>query len=480
MTMAQTCQHCGAATDDDTRVMCPSCGRRMRPSQPAAAQPPAPPAPPESPAPSPPGPPQPAPSWPAAPQSDPYAPAYGEPGSPSYGQPPDPAWAVSYPSAEPPRPQLYVSRRAQASTSRATVAFRIVLAIPHLVAWWAIGYAAGVVSIVAWFAALFTARVPTGIYGFIAWYVSYSSRVWAYVNLLTDRWPVFSDNEGYPVAIWLPGPQRLNRAAVFFRFILAIPAGIVGALVTAGMVIASPVVWLVVLIAGRVPRPLFNASAAAVRFQLRHYSYSYLLTPAYPAGLYGDPPDRREEDEAPAEAPPPAEAADVPPPPPDAPRPPVLHRSARRLVTLFIVLGCVAIIGYTIGLIVLAGGVIDRAQANNSLSIAYGHIHTADASACTTAADRFGCLKEQARQDANEFSKFDDEVRDIDFPSDVQPQVDALHSATETFVADFRALSTTTSLAEFRAFTQTHDMGAEGQAVDLAVQALSKALLYIE
>jgi hypothetical protein len=387
---------------------------------------------------------------------------------------------VSYPNAAPPRPrpQLYVSRRAQASTSRATVAFRIVLAIPHLIAWWAIGYAVGVVSIVAWFAALFTARVPTGIYGFVAWYVAYSARVWAYVNLLTDRWPVFTDYGDYPVATWLPGPGRLNRAAVFFRFILAIPAGILGALVTTGMVVASPVLWLIVLVAGRVPRSLFNASAAAVRFQLRHYSYSYLLTAAYPAGLYGDPPDRREADEMPAEIPQPP--IDVPPPPADAPRPPVLHRSARRLVTLFIALGCVAIIGYGIGIVVLAGNVVDRARANNSLAIAYHHIHTADAASCTTAADRLGCLKNQAREDADEFSKFDKEVGDIDFPSDVKPQVDALHSATETFVADFRSLSATKNLDAFRAFTRTHDMEAEGQAVDLAVQALSEALLHVE
>lgn len=442
----------------------------MRPGAPPTSTP-APPAPPESPAPAPPGPPQP----------DPYAPAYGEPVSPSYGSPADPSWAARYLSAEPPRPQLYVSRRAQASTSRVTVAFRIVLAIPHLVAWWVIGYAAGVVSLVAWFAALFTARVPIGMYGFVAWYVAYGARVWAYVNLLTDQWPVFTDYGGYPVATWLPGPGRLNRAAVFFRFILAIPAGLLGALVTTGMVVASPVLWLIVLFAGRVPRPLFNASAAAVRFQVRHYSYSYLLTAAYPAGLYGDPPDRREEDEPAAELPQPAtDLPDVPAPPADAPRPPVLHRSARRLVTLFIVLGCVAIIGYVIGIVVLAGDVIDRARANNSLAVAYHEMHTADAAACTTAADRLGCLKEQARQDAEAFNEFDASVRDIDFPSDVRPQVDALHSATETFVADFRSLSATTSLDAFRAFTQSHDMQAEGQAVDEAVQALSKALLHVE
>ena len=42
--------------------------------------------------------------------------------------------------------------------------------------------------------------------------------------LLTDDYPpfTFDDDLAYPVVIAIPPPGRLNRFAVFFRFILAV------------------------------------------------------------------------------------------------------------------------------------------------------------------------------------------------------------------------------------------------------------------
>ena len=49
------------------------------------------------------------------------------------------------------------------------------------------------------------------------------------------------------------------------------------------------VTWLIVLIAGRMPRSLHEALAAAVRYQVRVSGYFLMLTAQYPGGLYGDP-----------------------------------------------------------------------------------------------------------------------------------------------------------------------------------------------
>ena len=49
------------------------------------------------------------------------------------------------------------------------------------------------------------------------------------------------------------------------------------------------VTWLIVLIAGRMPRPLHEALAAAVRYQVRVSGYFLMLTAQYPGGLFGDP-----------------------------------------------------------------------------------------------------------------------------------------------------------------------------------------------
>ena len=50
-------------------------------------------------------------------------------------------------------------------------------------------------------------------------------------------------------------------------------------------------VWLIVLIRGRMPQPLYWAIAASVRYWARMKGYWYLLTDVYPAGLFGDRPE---------------------------------------------------------------------------------------------------------------------------------------------------------------------------------------------
>ena len=49
------------------------------------------------------------------------------------------------------------------------------------------------------------------------------------------------------------------------------------------------VTWLIVLIAGRMPRSLHEALAATVRYHIRVTGYFLMLTARYPGGLFGDP-----------------------------------------------------------------------------------------------------------------------------------------------------------------------------------------------
>src|ERR1700712_4282617 len=70
--------------------------------------------------------------------------------------------------------------------SRLTVFFRGLLAIPHFIvlALWSI--VAEIAIIIAWFAALITGRVPTGLHNFIASWLRYTTHVYAYVFLLAN------------------------------------------------------------------------------------------------------------------------------------------------------------------------------------------------------------------------------------------------------------------------------------------------------
>ncbi len=170
---------------------------------------------------------------------------------------------------------------------------RIILAIPHLIVLWALGIAAQVVVIICWFAALFMGRLPASLGEFLVGYLRWASRFYGYLFLLTDKYPPFELGDAeYPVRV-LVRPGRLNRLAVFFRLILAIPAYILAALVLYGMeTLVMFVTWLIVLIAGHMPRSLHEAIAAGTRYHIRFYGYLFLLTGTYPWGLFGDQPDQ--------------------------------------------------------------------------------------------------------------------------------------------------------------------------------------------
>ncbi|HEU0013848.1 MAG TPA: DUF4389 domain-containing protein [Longimicrobium sp.] len=79
-----------------------------------------------------------------------------------------------------------------APRDRLTVGFRIILAIPHLLAVWVLGVAWGLATVIAWFAILFTGRYPAGLYGFAVGVLRWTTRVEAYLLLLHDDYPPFS------------------------------------------------------------------------------------------------------------------------------------------------------------------------------------------------------------------------------------------------------------------------------------------------
>ena len=76
--------------------------------------------------------------------------------------------------------------------NRLTTAFRLILAIPHLIVLWLLGIALLVVGLIAFFAVLFTGRWPQGLRDFALGVGRWWLRVQAYVLLLTDEYPPFT------------------------------------------------------------------------------------------------------------------------------------------------------------------------------------------------------------------------------------------------------------------------------------------------
>jgi Domain of unknown function (DUF4389) len=190
-------------------------------------------------------------------------------------------------------PPVLIAVADRASQRRLTVLVRLILLIPHFIVLYCLALAACVVAFLGWWAALFTGRLPQWVGDFLGGLLRWAARVFAYELLLTDAYPPFTidDIPTYPVRLVLPEPQRLNRAAVFFRIILVIPACLVSAVLAFGAgTLMGFIAWLITLVAGRLPASYHQAFTAVVRYQMRYYAYWSMLTPAYPGGLFGDKP----------------------------------------------------------------------------------------------------------------------------------------------------------------------------------------------
>jgi hypothetical protein len=167
------------------------------------------------------------------------------------------------------------------------------LAIPHyvvLVFLWAAFLA---LTIVAFFAILFTGRYPRSIFEFNVGVLRWTWRVSFYsLNALgTDRYPPFTlgPASGYPATLEVEYPQHLSRGLVLVKWwLLAIPQYLIVA-VFAGGASSGGLVTLLVCIAGvallftgTYPRGVYDFVLGLNRWGLRVVAYAALMTDRYP------------------------------------------------------------------------------------------------------------------------------------------------------------------------------------------------------
>ena len=174
----------------------------------------------------------------------------------------------------------YVEKR-----SRLTTFFRLLLAIPHLIAVFFYVLAAEIVVIIAWFALLFTGRYPQGMYDFVAGALRYATRVSGYVLLLSDEYPPFSGDPAspYPVDLNIGPPKaEYSRLKVLFRIILMIPVYLIAYAMQIVAQVGSFLAWFAIVILGRQPKGLQDMIVLGLSYQQRAYAYFGLLTEDWP------------------------------------------------------------------------------------------------------------------------------------------------------------------------------------------------------
>ena len=115
--------------------------------------------------------------------------------------------------------------------------------------------------------------------------MEFSTRVAAYVFLLTDEYPTFERNP--KVAVLFPdveGGKKLNRWLPLVKWFLAIPLYIVGLIYSVFAFLALILAWALTSLSGTYPAWAGELTLKTIRFWNRVYGYAVaLVTDEYPS-----------------------------------------------------------------------------------------------------------------------------------------------------------------------------------------------------
>ncbi len=131
---------------------------------------------------------------------------------------------------------------------------------------------------------LFRSKYPRWWFDFNLQLVRFSTRVLAYLALMSDRYP--STDEEQSVHLDLDYPvvaTDLNRWLPLVKWLLALPHYVVLLFLGIAAVIAVVGAWFAVVFTGRYPRRIFSFVEGVLRWALRVEAYAFLLvTDRYP------------------------------------------------------------------------------------------------------------------------------------------------------------------------------------------------------
>ncbi len=168
------------------------------------------------------------------------------------------------------------------SLSRLTF-LKWILAIPHYLIIYALNIVFEIISLIAFFAILFTGAYPRSLFDFAVNTQRWRMNLVGYVMLIRDEYPPFSFEPGlYPVTFEVDYPTKLARFAPLYKWILAIPHFIIVAVLG---IVACVVVFIAgfsVLLTGKYPEGMYKFVVGVQRWSQRATLYALFMTDEYP------------------------------------------------------------------------------------------------------------------------------------------------------------------------------------------------------
>ncbi|HSX17517.1 MAG TPA: DUF4389 domain-containing protein [Patescibacteria group bacterium] len=131
---------------------------------------------------------------------------------------------------------------------------------------------------------LFRQRYPRWWFDFALELNRFSTRVSAYLFLLTDRYPSTVETQSVHLGLTYPDvKQDLNRWLPLVKWFLALPHYFVLFVLVFCAAVATILAWFAILFTGRYPKGLFDFVVGVGRWSLRVSAYAFLLvTDQYP------------------------------------------------------------------------------------------------------------------------------------------------------------------------------------------------------
>jgi hypothetical protein len=162
------------------------------------------------------------------------------------------------------------------------------LGIPHFVVLYLLQIVLSLLTLVSWFAILFTGNIPQGLFDFMAMIFRYQWRATSYMFFMRESYPPFEFTASHldpgtdPARLSIEHPERLSRLLIFVKWILIIPHWIALIFVWTAAFFVGIAAFFVVLVTGRWPEGMRNFLVGVFRWSTRAGMYAYLMTDVYP------------------------------------------------------------------------------------------------------------------------------------------------------------------------------------------------------